>query len=239
MPFNRTSLRAVMAFAAFISVSGCGQAGVNGSVHVLAGDTVENATTVNGSVNIGDGARVGRATTVNGGIRLGQNVTATSVKTVNGGVRVGSGAKVTKDVVAVNGSIDLARGADVVGRVTNVNGNIRLDSAHVGGGITTFNGDIRVGRGSRVEGGIHVQKPEYSNHWTHQVPRIEIGPGVVVDGPLKFDREVKLYVSGSARIGPVEGATVEHYPGEHPDGDEGHYDEFESPPTARGGPERE
>ena len=43
-----------------------------------------------------------------------------------------------------------------------------------------------------------------------------IGPGAVVKGTLKFKREVKLYVSDRATIGPVEGATVNKFTGEHP-----------------------
>jgi hypothetical protein len=38
----------------------------------------------------------------------------------------------------------------------------------------------------------------------------------VVDGPLVFEREVKLYVHDSARIGQVSGATVVHYSGDRP-----------------------
>jgi hypothetical protein len=240
MPLNRISLP--IALALMVALSGCGPAGVNGSVDVPPGESVETAATVNGAVNVGDGATVGKTATVNGAIRLGQNVTAASAKTVNGGIKVGSGSKVTNDVIAVNGGIDLAKGAEVVGRVTNVNGSIRLDAAHVGRGITTFNGDVHVGTGSRVEGGIHVEKPEGSGDWMHNVPRIVIEPGAVVEGPLKFEREVRLYVSESAQIGPVEGATVEKYSGDEPDGDvgpsSGGSDSAPSAPAGASGPER-
>jgi hypothetical protein len=242
MPFNRTSVPASLALVALVALSGCGPAGVNGSVDIPAGESAESAATVNGAVHVGDGATVGRAATVNGAIHLGQNVTAGSAKTVNGGIRVGSGAKVTDDVIAVNGGIDLAKGAEVAGRVTNVNGSIQLDAARVGRGITTFNGDVRVGSGSRVEGGIHVEKPEGSGDWIHNVPRIVIEPGAVVEGPLRFEREVRLYVSESAEIGPVEGATVEKYAGEEPDADVASSGDSASKPSASagaGGPERE
>jgi len=46
--------------------------------------------------------------------------------------------------------------------------------------------------------------------------RVVIGPGAVVKGTLSFQREVKLYVSDRATIGPVEGATVNKFSGEHP-----------------------
>ena len=43
--------------------------------------------------------------------------------------------------------------------MSNVNGRIRIDAARVGGSIETVAGDIEVGAGSRVEGGILVEKP--------------------------------------------------------------------------------
>ena len=85
----------------------------------------------------------------------------------------------------------------------NVNGAIRMERAHVGGEIRTVSGDIDVGTGSRVDGGITVEKPTgFFGIWTEQrPPRVVIGPGAVVAGPLVFEREVELYVHDSARTG--------------------------------------
>jgi hypothetical protein len=210
------SLTASLAVAAVVTLSACGPAGVNGSVEVPAGATSDSATTVNGAVNVGDGAKIGKAATVNGAIHLGKDVTAESAKTVNGGIEIGDSARIENDVIAVNGGIRLARNADISGRVTNVNGAIKLEGAHVGGGITTFNGDITVGAGSRVEGGIRVEKPEFMNDQAN-IPTVTIGPGAVVDGTLKFERAVKLYVSESAKIGSVEGATPVMFSGDEPE----------------------
>jgi hypothetical protein len=217
MSLDRTFLLASLTFAvlALAALSGCVE-GVNGPVNVPPGATVEKATTVNGSVNVGDGAKLGEAVTVNGGVHIGDDVTAESAKTVNGGIRIGKNTKISQDVITVNGRIQLAEGADVAGKVSNVNGGIRMDAAHVGGGITTFNGDVEVLGGSRVEGGIHVDRPEISSK--NDVPRIVIGPGSVVEGTLKFEREVKLYVSESAKIGTVEGATPQIFSGDSPEG---------------------
>lgn len=204
---------ALLAAAAFVGLAGCGPAGINGPVDIPAGSTAEGATTINGSVTVGDGAKVGEAATVNGGVRLGANVTAQSARTVNGGIQIGSGTHIANDVEAVNGGIELGKGADVGGGVRNVNGGIRLEAAHVGKGLTTFTGDIDVGHGSHVEGGIHVQKPDFGGDTFNHVPRIVIGAEAVVDGTLKFDREVKLLVSDSAKIGAVEGATPQMFSG--------------------------
>jgi hypothetical protein len=87
----------------------------------------------------------------------------------------------------------------------------------VGGGLETVNGDISLRGTSRIEGGILVRKPEFSLfHWESSGPRIVIGPGATVAGSLRFEREVRLYVSDRATIGPVTGATPIRFAGESP-----------------------
>ena len=72
-----------------------------------------------------------------------------------------------------------------------------------------MNGDVTVGVDSHVSGGIHYEKPQ--KQWVSfgqpKIPRVIIGPGARVDGPLNFERTVELYVHGTARIGTVTGAT--------------------------------
>ena len=48
-------------------------------------------------------------------------------------------------------------------------------------------------------------------HWQwgdSKIPRIVIGNGSVVEGPMVFEREVELYVHTGAKIGSVTGATA-------------------------------
>ena len=180
---------------------------VNGSVHVAAGTAPQAAETVNGDIHIDDNAAVTEATTVNGGIQLGSNATASTLNTVNGSITVGSNSHVAKDAVSVNGSVTVGDGADVLGSVSNVNGKIDLTAAHVAGGIKTVAGDIAIHGPSHVEGGILVEKSTQLIHFGSGFPRVEIGPGATVQGELRFEREVKLYVSDRATIGPVTGAT--------------------------------
>ena len=70
-----------------------------------------------------------------------------------------------------------------------------------------------------VKGGIKVEKPGTSwipiHFGKHTPPRIIIGPNAVVDGPLVFEREVKLYVHASARTGAITGATAIRFDGAH------------------------
>ncbi|MDB6102174.1 MAG: hypothetical protein JWO52_2173 [Gammaproteobacteria bacterium] len=191
---------------------------VLGSIHIEPGQHTGDATTVNGSVEIGANAVVNHAETVNGSITMRAHSTAAAVKNVNGSMRFEQGVRISGSIEHVNGDVSLGKQADVSGRLTNVNGTIQLDAAHVGGGIETTNGDIDIGPSSRVEGGILVNKSE--EHWfnfgIHKDMRVVIGPGAVVKGTLNFQREVKLYVSDRATIGPVEGATVNKFSGEHP-----------------------
>lgn len=193
---------------------------VNGSVTVRAGDPEGDASTVNGSISIEDNAKVSSAQTVNGGIDLGANATAVSVETVNGSITLMDGAHVTKDVETVNGKLTLRKSAGVEGNLSNVNGRIQLDSAQVGQKIQTVSGDIEVMGTSKVGGGILVQESGVGPivFGKNDIPRIVIGPGAVVSGPLKFERKVELYVSDRATIGPVEGATPVRFTGDRPPG---------------------
>jgi len=192
---------------------------VLGSVHIDAGEHTNDATTVNGSIEIGANAVVKHAETVNGSITVGEHSTVDSVKTVNGGVQLGAGARVASNVDTVNGHLSLGKGADVAGHLSNINGAIQLDAAHVGGGIETTNGGIDIGANSRVEGGILVNKSSDDSWFHFSTPkplRVVIGPGAVVKGSLRFEREVQLYVSDRATIGPVDGATVNKFSGDRP-----------------------
>jgi len=190
---------------------------INGTARVEAGQHAGDVSTVNGAVRIGDNATVREASTVNGAVELGRHVQAESLGTVNGSVTVGSDSRIRDKIEAVNGTIRLNHNADVGGRVSNVNGAILLDDAHVAGGLGTVGGDITVGAGSRVEGGILVDKP---GGWFHfgdsRPPHIVIGPHAVVQGTLDFRREVVLEVSDSAQIGPVKGATPVKFSGAQP-----------------------
>jgi hypothetical protein len=207
---------AILALSACdISVDGDGSTKVNGSVHVPAGKAADEARTVNGSVHIDDNAAVTSASTVNGSIRLGDHASATSLKTVNGSVSLGSGARVSESAGSVNGDLTLADGSEVGGHLTNVNGKIRLTAAHVAGGIKTVNGGISILGASRVENGIMVDRPS-GIMFNREDPVIVVGPGATVQGDLRFERKVKLYVSDKATIGTVIGATAVPFTGETP-----------------------
>jgi DUF4097 and DUF4098 domain-containing protein YvlB len=192
---------------------------VNGSIRVPAGQPSGDIDTVNGSIHVDDNGALTDANTVNGSIGIGAHATAKSLNTVNGGVTLEDGAHVSSGVSAVNGTLTLKSGADVGGALSNVNGDIVLQAAHVAGGIKTVSGDINVGSNSHVEGGILVERQTGSwFHFGNNKPKIVIGPGAVVQGNLRFERQVSLYVSDTASIGPVTGATPIKFSGPNPPG---------------------
>jgi hypothetical protein len=200
-------------------------ANVNKSVRIDAGANSDGASSVNGSITVGEGATVtGNLKTVNGKIRVSDNATITDAGTVNGSVSIGNGVraagletvngsislaeKATADsITAVNGQIALEKGSSVAGNIGNVNGDIALDAGMVGGNVKTVNGDVELSDGARIEGDLIVEKPNswgFSNN--SSMPVITVGPGCVVAGTIHLEREVKLYISETAKVGGVDGA---------------------------------
>ncbi|HEX3836674.1 MAG TPA: hypothetical protein VHW25_06895 [Steroidobacteraceae bacterium] len=196
-----------------------GSHAINGSIHISAGKPGGEVSTINGSIRADDNGQLSAGHTVNGNISLGDHATATSLTTVNGGIFLGQGAKVSATVTTVNGTLSLRQGSEVGGHLANVNGAIILAGATVNGGISTVNGNIEIGANSRVRGGIVVLKPSTGFfHWwsDSDKPRVVVGPGAVVEGTMTFDRAVRLYVSDTATIGPVTGATPVKFTGDQP-----------------------
>jgi hypothetical protein len=221
----RANLAAVLCVvSAALGLPGCGNSindnestKVNGSIHVSEGQQPGAVATVNGSILIDDNAVVTSATTVNGTVRLGAHATAASLNSVNGSISLRPAAHVSGSASSVNGDLNLADGAEVSGALSNVNGMITLTGAHVAGGIKTVNGSMDIVGASHVEGGILVQKPSSELlQMTRDTPRIVIGPGATVQGELRFERTVRLFVSDKATIGAVTGATAVPFTGERP-----------------------
>ena len=188
---------------------------VNGGIQIAENAAARNVNTVNGSIELGKHSKAISLDTVNGGISVGESVEISdNVSTVNGGVALGKATRVAGGVSAVNGTVSLDNEVEVAGKIANVNGRIRLAASHVGGGLRTETGDIEVGANARVEGGILVKKSRTVSVGKRAPPRVVIGPGAVVGGAMRFEREVKLYVSETASIGAVEGATAVMFAGE-------------------------
>jgi len=185
-----------------------GASSVNGSITVGADAVVTgDVRTVNGSIRVDSGATIEDAETVNGGVKIAANVKAESLTTVNGSVKVGEAATIDGEIEAVNGAITVKKGARVAKSISNVNGTIQLSGAQIGGDVSTVTGDVEVVEGTVVKGDLIVDKPS-SWSWgkkKDRKPRIVIGPGSAVEGSIKLEHEVELYVSTTARVGGVSG----------------------------------
>lgn len=213
-----------LAFAICATLAATAQAGstgpdidkVNGSIRIDEGQLAGDLETVNGSIHLANHAKADSADTVNGSIEIGDDSELKSAETVNGAISLGQRARVREDAESVNGAITLERGAEISGKVSNVNGRIRTEAARIGGDIETVAGDIEIGADSRVDGGLLVEKPSGWSWGKQKLPRVVIGPNAVVQGRLVFHREVELYVSSSAKIGAVEGATAKTFSGATP-----------------------
>lgn len=188
---------------------------VLGSIDIAANDTVGSVSTVNGAIEIGPHASAANVDTVNGHLRLGAGASANSLSTVNGGITLEQDAHVKGGVSTVNGGLHLTSGAEVGGTLSNVNGDVLLIGAHVAGVLSTNTGSIQVMNGTRLDGGIHIERTEHNwGIFGWRTPRVVIGPGAVVAGPLTFDRKVVLYVSDRAVVtGAIAGATPIRYSG--------------------------
>jgi DUF4097 and DUF4098 domain-containing protein YvlB len=199
---------------------------VNGSIHIGAKAVVDSVHDVNGSIHVEEGVTAQSLGTVNGSVHVGAGAhVADDVRTVNGGISIDSGSQVGS-VSAVNGSLSVT-GSHVNGEVRNVNGGMRLLASHIGGSVTTVNGGIEIGPDTHVDGGVYVRNSNNGNGWfnwwalffsSRSPPRIVIGPGAVVSGPLVFEQEVRLYVSDRATVGPIKGATAIKFSGLKPEG---------------------
>jgi hypothetical protein len=225
MPRARLGTYAIALLVLPLALAACVN-GVNGSVDVPAGASVSDASTVNGAVRLGANAKADKATTVNGSIHLAGGAQVGAAHTVNGDITLEKGARVSGEAATVNGALSLAAGSAVDGALSNVNGRIEIDDAHIGNGITTVNGDIHITGNAVVDGGIKVEKSSngtgnsfFGIHFgsSNHVPRIVIDAGASVNGPLTFERPVKLYVSDQAKVaGPISGANAVTFTGATP-----------------------
>ena len=184
---------------------------VNGGITADAGQKYGDLETVNGGIRVHSRAIAEDVGTVNGGISLEDDAQVRSAETVNGGITAGERVRVASSVETVNGGIRFGFNSRVGGDVTTVNGGITVKQTEVGGQLQTVSGDITVGAKSVVRGGISVEKPSGISFGRQRIPRIVIGPGAVVQGTLRFDRQVELFVHPTAKIGSVAGAKAQSY----------------------------
>jgi len=182
---------------------------VTGGITAEAGRHYGDLETVNGGISLRAKAIVDDVETVNGGIDIEDDVQLHSASTVNGGIDGGQRVRVEAGLETVNGGVHLDFNSRVGKDIETVNGGITVKQSEVGGQIRTQNGDITVGAKSVVHGGILIEKPHGMSWGKRKIPRVVIGPDAQVQGTLRFEREVELFVHPTAKIGTVVGATAQ------------------------------
>jgi len=179
---------------------------VSGDIHVVGGSSAGSLHSVSGDITVDGDATIGKAATTSGNLKMADGVRAKGLETVSGNLALGRRVEVDGNLASISGDIFVDRGGKLSGDITSVSGNIGLVQTELKGDITFVSSDVTVGVGSHVGGRLKLKKPTFSN--LSRPPRVVIGPGAVVDGPLEFGLPVKLYVHDTARIGPVTGATA-------------------------------
>lgn len=182
---------------------------VNGGITAEAGQHYRDLETVNGGITVESRAVAEDVETVNGGIDLDDDAQVRSATTVNGGIDGGQRVHVDDGLETVNGGIHLDFNSRVGKDIETVNGGITVKQSEVGGQIHTVQGDITIGAKSVIHGGVWIEKPHGLHFGKMKIPRVVIGPDATVQGTLRFDREVELFVHPSAHIGTVVGATAQ------------------------------
>lgn len=196
---------------------------VSGDIDLESGAKAGALTTVSGDIDGGDFAQLGDLATVSGDIKLGQDARTGAAKSTSGDIHYGRNA-VLKQAETVSGEIFIAQGGAVAGDIKTISGSIGLIGTRLDGSVTTYVGDVTIGIGSHVKGGLTVRKPERGNsalgfnnnnrvtiNGPQRIPRIIIGPDAVIEGALVFEHEVKLYVHASAKTGAISGATAQRF----------------------------
>ena len=191
---------------------------INRSVRVEAGREVGNIDLINGSIELGDDSSAGALDSINGSIRLGERVTVRNIDATNGRIRAGAQLTVRGSVDATTGSVWLGAGGNIQGDLDALNGSMELHSTRIGGAIKSVNSSLDTGPNSSIVGGIRYRKADgwFNNIGNSKPPRVVIGPGSKVVGPMQFEREVELWVHESASIGELVGAEARRYAGERP-----------------------
>lgn len=205
------SLWLVFWLAAVLLLCGCDMS-VNRSIHVQDGERGGGQTSVNGSIDIGARCRIeGDCQTVNGSIRVGSDAQVRDLDTVNGRISLAANVDVDGNASTVNGSIVCGQGSKIHGRLSTVNGRIELTGAEVDEEVSTVNGDIRLQAKSLIRGDI-VIKGSHGNLFDHQRLEIRIGEGSRVEGGIivrDADVEVKVYLSRDSSVkGEIRNAQV-------------------------------
>ncbi len=206
---------------------------VNGAIRIGNNCTISgDVRNVNGAIVVGTGTRLNEIRNTNGAIDLANDVQASTISGTNGRIRIGQGSAIDGSVANTNGAIELAEDVTVSGSVETTNGPVRVAAgAHITGTVSSRNGPItltaaRAGdiaganggiellEGTVVDGEVHLRDTRGTDR--SGTPKIIIGQDVIVEGPIRIEREAELYIHESSRTGEISGAEPVRFSGEQP-----------------------
>ncbi|MEQ8822698.1 MAG: hypothetical protein RLY93_20870 [Sumerlaeia bacterium] len=203
----------------------------SGNVEVGNFAVVGRIGIVSGNLTIGEGGSTGPIEMTSGNVTLaGSNFVEGSIESVSGNVTGGENVSVSRNVEVLSGNIAFGPESKVGGRVESISGTVTLDGVRVSdkvdtvsgaitirggkvkGGVKSAFGDITLADGAKVEEGVSIYRNDRLPQSPPGPPRILIGPDVEIEGGLKFERPVELFVHPSASIGgEIQGAEPRPY----------------------------
>lgn len=154
-------------------------------------------SSVNDDINLSSHSSAQNVDSVNGDIKIKDNVTLHEVNTVNGDINSGRNLTVTGTIESVNGDIEIESGA-TIGAINTVNGDIDLNDTNVSANVSSKNGDINLKGDTHISGDVIFEKRDNDGwNWgnNHNLPELEIGSQVIIDGHIILYRDVKLEIA--------------------------------------------
>jgi hypothetical protein len=205
------------AIASLILLSGCALH-IDRETRIARAEHTGSIYQVDGSIDLAPGAKADNLSGVSTRITLQQGAQANRLRTVDGAIDLAPRATARGDVMSVDGPVHLAPDAHVLGNVQTLTSPITLTDAVVGGRLETVSGTLRISGASLVSNGIVLRKPNPHDSGAdiERRPTVIIGPQAKVMGKVIAERGGTVWISRSAKVGPVEGATVHWFQGDTP-----------------------
>ncbi len=188
---------------------------VNGSIRVDADAEIGgDCRTVNGSITLADHVQIdGSCETVNGSIVIADSCRLDDAQTTNGRIEIGKNCQIRGDVRTTNGRLIASEGCVLGGSLRTTNGDIEINGVDLKEDIYLSNGQLDIGRKSRIGGNIVINpsKSSFSSFFglfrsnrRRQKPlEVYIRQHSVIEGDLivkNDNRTVIVYIDGSSEV---------------------------------------
>jgi DUF4097 and DUF4098 domain-containing protein YvlB len=197
-----TMIKKIALFSTLILLTGCSSIQLSENTQ----SPNKSYSTVNGSINVGSSSSINNASTVNGSIYFDSNISIASAETVNGRISASKNLTASGSLVTVNGNIILQPNTKVAGRVETVNGDITLDGVEINHDVVTVNGDLFIVGNTHIKGNVLINNAgsgRIKSVFWDSTTEVNIGPNVIIDGVLRYQRNVSLNIDPAAKINKI------------------------------------